>query len=80
MTDVFEPGSTIKPFTVSSALDAGILNPNSLVEVSSGFMKIGSATIHDAHADETKPFMTVSEVIAKSSNVGAARIGFNANT
>ena len=75
VTDVFEPGSTIKPFTVSSALDAGILNPSSLVEVSSGFMKIGSATIHDAHSDKSKPFMTVSEVIAKSSNVGAARIG-----
>ena len=75
VTDVFEPGSTIKPFTVSSALDSGILNPSSLVEVSSGFMKIGSATIHDAHADDSKPFMTVSEVIAKSSNVGAARIG-----
>ena len=75
VTDVFEPGSTIKPFTVSSALDAGILNPSSLVEISSGLMKIGSATIHDAHADGSKPFMTVSEVIAKSSNVGAARIG-----
>lgn len=75
VTDVFEPGSTIKPLTVSSALDSGILNPSSLVEVSSGFMKIGSATIHDAHVDESKPFMTVSEVIVKSSNVGAARIG-----
>ncbi len=75
LTDKFEPGSTIKPFIVSSVLDAGILNPNSLVDVTSGFIKIGSSTIHDVHADQNKPFMTVSEVIMKSSNVGSIKIG-----
>lgn len=75
VSDMFEPGSTMKPFVVSAALDAGIVKPDSLIETSSGFMKIGSFTIHDAHAEGGKPFMTVSEVVAKSSNVGAARIG-----
>ena len=75
VTDVFEPGSTMKPFVVSAALDSGIVRPNQPIDISAGFMKIGSFTIHDAHAEPGRFSMTVSEVIAKSSNVGAARIG-----
>ena len=75
MTDVFEPGSTMKPFVVSAALDSGLVRPTQNIDTSAGFMKIGSFTIHDAHAEPGRVSMTVSEVIAKSSNVGAARIG-----
>mgnify|MGYP003336364283 FL=1 len=75
VTDVFEPGSTMKPFVVSAALDSGLVRPTQNIDTSAGFMKIGSFTIHDAHAEPGRLSMTVSEVIAKSSNVGAARIG-----
>jgi cell division protein FtsI (penicillin-binding protein 3) len=75
VTDVFEPGSTMKPFVVSAALDSGLVRPTQNIDTSEGFMKIGSFTIHDAHAEPGRLSMTVSEVIAKSSNVGAARIG-----
>jgi len=75
VTDVFEPGSTMKPFVVSAALDSGLVRPTQNIDISAGFMKIGSFTIHDAHAEPGRLSMTVSEVIAKSSNVGAARIG-----
>ncbi|MFM8233460.1 MAG: peptidoglycan D,D-transpeptidase FtsI family protein, partial [Candidatus Methylopumilus sp.] len=75
VTDVFEPGSTMKPFVVSAALDSGLVRSTQNIDTSAGFMKIGSFTIHDAHAEPGRLSMTVSEVIAKSSNVGAARIG-----
>lgn len=75
VTDVFEPGSTMKPFVVAAALDSGLVRPTQNIDISAGFMKIGSFTIHDAHAEPGRLSMTVSEVIAKSSNVGAARIG-----
>ena len=75
VTDVFEPGSTMKPFVVSAALDSGLVRSTQNIDISAGFMKIGSFTIHDAHAEPGRLSMTVSEVIAKSSNVGAARIG-----
>lgn len=75
VTDVFEPGSTMKPFVVSAALDSGLVRPTQNIDISAGFIKIGSFTIHDAHAEPGRLSMTVSEVIAKSSNVGAARIG-----
>ena len=75
VTDVFEPGSTMKPFVVSAALDSGLVRSTQNIDISAGFMKIGCFTIHDAHAEPGRLSMTVSEVIAKSSNVGAARIG-----
>ncbi len=70
-TDLFEPGSTMKPFAVAMALDSGKYTPNSLVATGNGALSIGPATIHDAHPGGT---MTVSQVIQKSSNVGASKI------
>jgi cell division protein FtsI (penicillin-binding protein 3) len=71
LTDVFEPGSTLKPFTIAAAMDAGTIRPDTLVHTEGGTLKVGAATIHDAHPGG--PF-TVEQVIQKSSNVGAARI------
>ncbi|MBK7082408.1 MAG: penicillin-binding protein 2 [Betaproteobacteria bacterium] len=71
LTDVFEPGSTMKPFTIAAALDAGRIRPETMIETSGGAMTIGSHTIHDAHANGT---LSVEQVIQKSSNIGAARI------
>ena len=71
ITDLFEPGSTLKPFTVATVLDAGLFKPDTLINTGSGQLTIGSATIHDAHPEG---ILTVSQVIQKSSNVGAAKM------
>ena len=71
LTDVFEPGSTLKPFTVAAALEAGVVKPSTVLQTAPGTLQIGSATIHDAHAYGA---LTVEQVIQKSSNVGAAKM------
>jgi cell division protein FtsI (penicillin-binding protein 3) len=71
LTDTFEPGSTLKPFTVAAALEAGAVRPDTVLQTAPGSMTIGSATIHDAHAYGA---LTVEQVIQKSSNVGAAKM------
>ena len=69
LTDVFEPGSTLKPFTIAAALDAGRIRPDTVIQTAPGSLTIGTATIHDAHPQGA---LTVEQVIQKSSNVGAA--------
>jgi len=71
VTDTFEPGSTLKPFTVALALEAGRLRPESVIQTAPGTLSIGGATIRDAHVERS---LTVAQVIQKSSNVGAAKI------
>jgi len=74
LTDVFEPGSTMKPFTIASALDAGKVRPDTIIETAPGTLTIGPNTIHDAHRHGA---LTVEQVIQKSSNVGAAKIALS---
>ena len=50
LTDVFEPGSTLKPFTIAAALDAGKVRPETVIQTGGGALTIGGRTIHDAHA------------------------------
>ena len=69
VTDLFEPGSTMKPFTVAAALDAGIVKPTTMIDTAP--LKIGGWTINDSHPMGT---LSVSQVISKSSNIGTARI------
>jgi cell division protein FtsI (penicillin-binding protein 3) len=71
VTDLFEPGSTLKPFTVAAAIESGLYKPDSVIQTGSGQLVIGAATIHDAHPSGA---LTVAQVIQKSSNVGAAKI------
>jgi cell division protein FtsI (penicillin-binding protein 3) len=71
VTDLFEPGSTLKPFTVAAAMESGLYKPDTIVQTGSGQLMIGRATIHDAHPAGA---LTVAQVIQKSSNVGAAKI------
>jgi cell division protein FtsI (penicillin-binding protein 3) len=71
VTDVFEPGSTLKPFTVASALEAGKIRQNSVIDTRGGVFSVGGRKIHDTHPESIH---TVSQVIQKSSNVGAAKI------
>ncbi len=71
VTDVFEPGSTMKPFTIASALEAGKIRQNTVIDTRGGVFTVGGRTIHDTHPEKS---LTVSGVIQKSSNVGAAKI------
>lgn len=71
LVDLFEPGSTLKPFAVAASLEAGRIAPETIVHTGNGRMTIGKHTISDVHAAGS---ITVEQVIQKSSNVGAAKI------
>ena len=73
VTVAVEPGSTFKIFTVAAALDAKVVKPTDKYHCENGTYSLGSAgVIHDVH-----PYggLTVAEIIKKSSNIGAAKIG-----
>ncbi len=74
VTDLFEPGSTLKPFTVAAAIETGHYRPDSVIQTAPGRLSIGRATIHDAHPSGA---LTVAQVIQKSSNIGAAKIALS---
>jgi cell division protein FtsI (penicillin-binding protein 3) len=74
LTDTFEPGSTMKPFTIAAALEAGRVRPDTVIQTAPGTLTIGPNTIHDAHPGGA---LTVEQVIEKSSNVGAAKIALS---
>ena len=71
LTDTFEPGSTLKPFTAALALEQGKFRADTPIQTAPGRMTIGSATISDAHAHGV---LTVAQVIQKSSNIGSAKL------
>jgi cell division protein FtsI (penicillin-binding protein 3) len=71
ITDTFEPGSTMKPIVVSLALQKGIVTPETVIATNGGRLTITGSTIHD---DGPSTALTVTQVIQRSSNVGAAKI------
>ncbi len=71
VTDTFEPGSTLKPFSVALALESGKVRFDTVINCAPGRMTIGNATISDAHPHDN---LTVAQVIQKSSNVGTVKI------
>jgi cell division protein FtsI (penicillin-binding protein 3) len=71
VTDLFEPGSSIKPFFVAAALASGRFNANSIIDTNPGFIQVGPSFIHDEH--NLGP-ISIATVLAKSSNVGMAHI------
>ena len=74
MTDVFEPGSTMKPFTIGLALNSGRVTPNTIVDTSPGRLTVTGSTISDT---SNHGVLTVEGVIQKSSNVGTTKIALN---
>ncbi len=76
VTDSFEPGSTMKSFIIAGALQRHIVEPNTLFDCQGGTMKIGKRTIHEAMATEKFHMLTAAQILAYSSNVGAAKIAF----
>ena len=73
VTDIFEPGSTLKPFTIALALEKGKVTPQTMIETGSGKLQIGDAMISDSHPNGS---LTVQQVIQKSSNIGTSKISF----
>ncbi len=71
MTDLFEPGSTIKPFVVASALDKGLIQPGTRINTAPGRFKVGKNLIKDIR---NYGVIDIATVIRKSSNVGISKI------
>ncbi|NIR28610.1 MAG: penicillin-binding protein 2 [Gammaproteobacteria bacterium] len=71
VTDVFEPGSAVKPFTIASALETGRFTPDTPVDTRPGLLKVGQHTVRDLR---NYGVIDVATVIQKSSNVGASKI------
>lgn len=74
ITDAFEPGSTIKTFVVASALNRGIIQPNTLIDCEGGKFKIGKRLIREADAHHSFDQLSVAQILAFSSNVGTSKI------
>ncbi|MEZ5542501.1 MAG: penicillin-binding protein 2 [Pseudomonadota bacterium] len=74
VTDVFEPGSTMKPFIIATALASGRYQPHTPVSTSPGWMRVGVNTVRDVHDYGD---LDVTGVIRKSSNVGIAKIALS---
>ena len=71
LTDTFEPGSTMKPFVISLALDRGLVTPESVIQTAPGKLAMAGHVISDSHPHGA---LTVREVIQKSSNIGTVKI------
>lgn len=71
LTDTYEPGSVMKPFSIALALENGKVRFDTVIDTAPGRLTIGTATISDAHPHGP---LTVAQVIQKSSNVGTAKI------
>ena len=71
LTDTFEPGSTMKPFTIALALETGRVKPSTVIDTTPGRLTITGSTISDTH---NYGALTVEGVIQKSSNVGTTKI------
>jgi len=78
VTDTFEPGSTVKPFSVALALSSKKFTPNTVIDTTPGWMRVGKNIVKD---HESKGALTVAQILQYSSNVGITKmmLGFNPN-
>jgi cell division protein FtsI (penicillin-binding protein 3) len=74
ITDLFEPGSTLKPFTLALAIERGKVTPATLLQTTPGHLTIADYTIHDTHPGGV---LSAAQVLQKSSNVGMAKIALS---
>ncbi|MCP6690747.1 peptidoglycan D,D-transpeptidase FtsI family protein [Pseudomonas donghuensis] len=74
--DVFEPGSTVKPLSMSAALQSGRWKPTDKVEVYPGTLQLGRYTIRDVSKSEG-PILDLTGILINSSNVGMSKIAFD---
>jgi cell division protein FtsI (penicillin-binding protein 3) len=71
ITDLFEPGSTLKPFTIALALESGKVTPSTRISTAPGTLTMAGYTIRDVHPAAS---LSISQILQKSSNVGAAKL------
>ncbi len=74
MIDVFEPGSTVKPFSIAAALGSGRWTPEMTVDTAPGSLRIGRYTIRDVSRGG---MLNLTQILMKSSNVGMSKIAFD---
>lgn len=73
-TDVYEPGSVIKPFSMAAVLTAGIVDKNAIIQIAPGFVKINGYTIRDVGRDNQ---LDLPGIIRRSSNVGMSKVAIS---
>ena len=71
VTDIFEPGSSIKPFIIAAALESGRIDPADVIDVSPGYISLAGKKIKDSRNYKS---LDIAGVLAKSSNVGIIKI------
>lgn len=71
VTDIYEPGSTIKAFSIASALDSGQFNSDTLIDTKPGWMRVGRNIVKDEHQHD---LLSVREILQISSNVGVTKM------
>jgi len=71
LTDVFEPGSTMKPFTIAAALESGKFKPDDIVFTSPGYYNIGKYQVNDIRDNG---WLDLRGIVTKSSNVGVSKV------
>ena len=74
VVDSFEPGSTLKPLLIAQALELGLYRPDTRIDTTPGFFKVGALTVRDVHPQGD---IDLAQLLSKSSNVGAAKIGLD---
>ncbi|WP_207261689.1 penicillin-binding transpeptidase domain-containing protein [Desulfovibrio sp. Huiquan2017] len=74
LTDIYEPGSTMKPFLIAAALQEGTITPDTLIDCENGRWKVARRVIRDTHPARWLP---AHKVLRYSSNIGMAKIGMN---
>ena len=77
ISDSFEPGSVMKPILISGVLQKKLMTPQTRIDCEGGFFKVGDKIIHEADNKHDFRVLTLSEILAYSSNVGAAKIGLS---
>ena len=74
ITDIFEPGSSIKPLIVAAALESGEYRPSSIVDTAPGFVVVGPKTIEDSR---NLGRISLTTILARSSNVGVTKLAMS---
>lgn len=74
ITDLFEPGSTVKPFTILAALESGKYKPHSLVNTNPGTLRVGKKLVRD---HRNYGVLNLEKILVKSSNVGTSKIALS---
>ena len=74
VTDIFEPGSSIKPLVVAAALESGEFRPSSVIDTAPGYVTVGAKTIEDRR---NLGRVSLTTILARSSNVGVTKLAMS---